>query len=187
MSVLASGAMAELLPRPAGNVVLRRLLPEDLRAFQAYRHDANLGRYQGWVPTPDEDARELLRHMSKAKLLQPGVWCQIGIAETGSLDLVGDIGLLLASDAREAEIGFTLRRRSQGRGLATAAVQEAIRLVFDCTPATKVVGVTDARNRSSIRLLERVGMSQVDTRRARFRGESCTEYVYAIDKSTPKQ
>ena len=174
--------MADLLPRTAGRIVLRRLDPADLRAFQAYRHDKELGRYQGWVATPDEDARELLSHMSTAKLLQPGVWCQIGIAESRSLGLIGDIGLLLAPDARQAEIGFTLGRPSQGRGLATAAVQEAIRLVFECTPADTVIGVTDSRNTPSIRLLERVGMRQVDMRDTTFRGERCTEHVYAVGK-----
>lgn len=174
--------MTDPLPRTAGSVVLRRLAPADLRAFQAYRHDTGLGQYQGWAATPDEDAREFLSAMSTAKLLQPGVWCQIGIAESSSLDLIGDIGLLLASDALQAEIGFTLRRQSQGHGLATFAVQETIGLVFERTPAEKIVGITDARNVSSIRLLERVGMRKVDTRSARFRGEPCTEYVYAVGK-----
>ena len=172
--------MADPLPRTAGSVVLRRLAPADLRAFQAYRHDAELGQYQGWAATSDDDAREFLSHMSTAELLQPGVWCQIGIAESSSLELVGDIGLLLASDSLQAEIGFTLRRQSQGHGLATAAVQETIGLVFEHTRAEKVVGITDARNVSSIRLLERVGMRKVDTRSATSRGEPCTEYVYAV-------
>ena len=174
--------MTDPLPRTAGSVVLRRLAPADLRAFQAYRHDTELGQYQGWAATPDDEAREFLGHMSRAKLLQPGVWCQIGIAESSSLKLIGDIGLLLASDTLLAEIGFTLRRQSQGHGLATAAVQEAIALVFERTRAEKIVGITDARNVSSVRLLERVGMRRVDTRRATFRGEPCMEYVYAVGR-----
>jgi RimJ/RimL family protein N-acetyltransferase len=174
--------MTDPLPRIAGGVVLRRLAPADLGDFQAYRHDAELGQYQGWAATPDDDARNFLSHMSTAKILQPGVWCQIGIAESSSLNLIGDIGLLLASDSLQAEIGFTLRRQSQGRGLATVAVQEAIGLVFEHTRAEKIVGITDARNVASIRLLERVGMRKVDTRSATFRGKSCTEYVYAVRK-----
>lgn len=170
------------LPRSAGIVVLRRLATADLRAFQAYRQDAELGRYQGWVATPDEDARELLSHMSRAELLQPGVWCQIGIADASTLELIGDIGLILAADSSRAEIGFTLRRQSHGRGLAAAAVKEAIALVFEGTAARKVVAAADERNTSSVRLLERVGMRKVETRDANFRGEGCTELVYAIDR-----
>ena len=46
----------DLLPRNAGRVILRRLEPADLPDFQAYRQDEDLGRFQGWVPTPDSEA-----------------------------------------------------------------------------------------------------------------------------------
>jgi len=170
--------VCDLLPRAAGGILLRRLATTDLADFQSYRHDPELGRYQGWVATPDHDARDFLDHMNQATLLQPGTWCQIGIADAGSHALIGDIGLILASDSRQAEIGFTLRRESQGRGLATAAVKEAIALVFESTSAEKVVGVADTRNLPSIRLLERVGMHKVGTRKAKSRGKPCTELVY---------
>ncbi len=174
--------MIDLLPRAAGGIVLRRLAATDLADFQSYRQDPELGRYQGWVATPDNDARDFLHHMNQATLLQPGTWCQIGIADANSLTLIGDIGLILAGDSSQAEIGFTLRRQSQGRGLATTAVKEAIALVFESTIAKKVVGIADTRNLSSIRLLERVGMHKVETRSAKSRGKPCTEFVYNANK-----
>lgn len=170
--------MIDLLPRVTGSIVLRRLAATDLADFQSYRQDPRLGRYQGWAATPDHDARHFLEHMSLAPLLQPGSWCQIGIADPDSLALIGDIGLILAADSSQADIGFTLRRQSQGRGLATAAVKEAIALVFEGTSAVRVVGIADTRNLASIRLLERVGMHHVATRSARSRGKPCTELVY---------
>ena len=174
--------MTDLLPRAADRIVLRRLAATDLADFQSYRKDPELGRFQGWVATPDDDARNFLNHMNQATLLQPGTWCQIGIADANSLTLIGDIGLILASDGGQAEIGFTLRRQSQGRGLATAAVKEAIALVFENTGAEKVVGIADQRNFSSIRLLERVGMHKVETRSAKSRGKRCTELVYNANR-----
>ena len=175
--------MTDPLPRPAGPVVLRRLAPSDLAAFQAYRQDAGLARYQGWVATPDHEACGFLAHMHGARLLQPGVWCQIGIADADTDALIGDMGLLLSSDATQAEVGFTLRRESHGRGLATAAVREAIALVFEHTPARRVIGAVDARNTPSMRLLERVGMQQMETRAIESLGEACTEVVYAIERA----
>lgn len=71
---------------------------------------------------------------------------------------------------------------SQGRGLATVAVKEAIALVFERTPAQSVVGITDSPNSPSIRLLERVGMRKLDTRDAGFRGEPCVEFVYSLSR-----
>jgi aminoglycoside 6'-N-acetyltransferase len=99
------------------------------------------------------------------------------------LELIGDIGLYLAEDSRHAEIGFTLARHAQRRGLATAAVREAVQLVFAFTAVERVVGITDARNHASIALLERVNMRKVEERTVEFRGETCVEYVYAIPRA----
>jgi len=168
----------EWLPREGGGVVLRRLAVADLAAFQAYRHDAEVGRYQGWSAMTDGEAIAFLAEMNGAVLLPPGAWCQIGIADADGLALIGDIGLRVAADGRQAEIGFSLRRESQGCGLATAAVRAATRMVFEHTTAERVVGITDARNAASIRLLERVGMRRVETAETVFRGEPCVEFTY---------
>jgi aminoglycoside 6'-N-acetyltransferase len=168
------------LPRFSNGIALRRLLPTDLAAFQAYRRDPELARYQGWSPTSDDEARAFLAEMSTVSLLRPGEWSQIGIAERETLDLVGDIGLFPAPDREHVEIGFTLSRLAQGRGMATAAVREAIRLAFELTDAAQVRGVTDARNASSIRLMERVDMVKAESRSAVFRGERCIEYIYSV-------
>ena len=168
------------LPRLANGVVLRRLAVTDVAAFQAYRHDAGLGRYQGWSAVSDDEASSFLSEMSVANLFEPGAWCQIGIADPRSDLLLGDIGVFLAGDGAHAEIGVSLGRESQGHGLATDAVREAIKLVFEQTKCGAVHGITDARNLASIRLLERVGMRRTETRDTMFRSETCVEYVYVI-------
>ena len=120
--------------------------------------------------------------MSTAELLQPGRWSQIGIADPDGLMLIGDIGLFLAADGRDAEIGITLRRQSQGRGMGTAAAREAISLVFERTNAERVLGIVDARNDRSIRLLQRVGMRMLESRGAACRDEPCIEHIYGISR-----
>ena len=177
----------EPLPRFRNGVVLRRLSAADLAAFQAYRQDVLLGRYQGWGPTTDAEATLFLTQMNTAPLLEPGVWTQIGIAGSGDGALIGDIGLLLAADGQQATIGFTLRRESQGNGIATHAVLEAMNLVFEHTEARTVIAVTDARNVPSIRLLERVGMHRMATGAAWFRGEACVEHTYALSRPEDDQ
>lgn len=162
---------------------MRRLSVADLVAFQAYRTDAELGRYQGWSAMPDPEACAFLEQMNRAPLFRPGEWAQIAIAEPQGLALVGDIGLYLAEDSRHAEIGYTLARHAQRSGLATAAVREAIRLTFASTAVEHVLGITDARNHASIALLERVGMRKAEERVAEFRGEQCVEYVYVLSRN----
>lgn len=169
-------------PLPAGAAVLRRLAASDLHDFQSYRRDAELARFQGWSPQSDAEALTFLQSVANAPLFQPGEWIQLAIAEAQSLKLVGDIGLFLAQDGSWAEVGFTLARPAQGAGLASSAVQATIGLVFARTSAAKVIAVTDQRNAASIRLLERLHMRLTETREAVFKGEPCTELVFALQR-----
>lgn len=175
-------AGADPLPRVGSGVALRRLSVADLSAFQAYRSDPVLGRYQGWSSSSDAGALAFLAEMSAVPLFRPGKWSQIGIAEDERSPLLGDIGLHLSEDSRHAEIGFTLSRPAQGRGIATAAVREALRLIFEATSVERVLGIADTRNHASIRLLERVGMRRVGAREVMFRGEPCVECVYSLER-----
>jgi RimJ/RimL family protein N-acetyltransferase len=172
------------LPRRAGIVVLRRLEVADLAVFQEYRHDPLIARYQDWYGTrTDDEARDFLAKMNAAALLQPGICSQIGIAESEGLMLVGDIGLTVAPDGKSAEIGYSVRRESQGRGIGTAAVREVIDLVFERTDAERVLGIVDPRNVRSVRLLKRVGMRMVESRAGVFRDAPCMDHIYSISRS----
>lgn len=171
-----------LLPIRFAGGVLRRLHPSDLRPFQSYRSIPELGRYQGWLPMSDAQALSFLAEMASAMLFEPGQWVQLAIAEPESGLLVGDIGLQLSSDGQAGEVGFTLAPQAQGRGIASSAVREALRLFFAATDITRVWGITDARNMASVRLLERLGFSHNETRSTLFRGEACTERVYVLPR-----
>lgn len=161
-------------------MTLRRLRESDLAAFQAYRQDPEVGRWQGWTPQPDADALAFLSAMASVPLFQPGQWTQLGIADALTDQLLGDIGIHLSDDAREAEFGFSLARPAQGRGLATAAVRAALALVFEQTPAERVHAQTDARNAACIRLLERLGATRVARFDTEFRGAPCVEFRYEL-------
>lgn len=169
-----------LLPREFPGGRLRRMLPRDHAAFQAYRALPELGRYQGWSPMSDAEAFAFIEDMQRAPLFTPGQWVQLGIAAPESDLLVGDIGVYLSDDGTSGEIGFTLHPAAQGRGIAGRAVREAAKLLFANTGAQRLLGITDERNLPSIRLLQRAGFSCMETREVVFRGEACTERVYVL-------
>lgn len=170
------------LPRFSPRTILRRVRVSDLVDFQAYRCDPEVARYQGWEIVSDGEARTFLVEVSAAALLQPGEWSQIAIGFRPTDRLIGDIGIFVDQQEREAEIGFTLNPRWQRQGLASEAVLEAIKFVFDCSPVHRIVAISDARNGPSLALLERIGMCKVTEQTSAFRGERCTEYVFATDR-----
>lgn len=163
-------------------VALRRLRPDDLVAFQAYRRDPELGRYQGWSAQSDADARAFIDEMAAAPLFARGEWVQLAIAEQSTDALVGDIGVHLDTEGRTAEVGFTLSRAAQGRGFAAEAVALVLGLLWQQGGVERVVGVTDTRNAPSVRLLERLGFRLDHTRETRFKGEACVEAVYRLER-----
>jgi RimJ/RimL family protein N-acetyltransferase len=162
---------------------LRRMRAADLAAFQTYRRLPELGRYQSWSPMSDAEALAFLADMADAPMFMPGQWMQIGIAELESDLLIGDIGIYLSDDALSSEIGFALEPGAQGRGIATAAVREALGVIFARTAVTQILGITDSRNLASVRLLERLGFVHQETREVTFRGEPCSEKIYALPRN----
>ena len=173
------------LPRPTARLLLRRFADADLLPFQAYRHDPEVGRFQGWSVLDNDAAAAFISSMATATFAVPGEWLQIAVADRSNDRLVGDIGICLRDDAaRTAEIGFSVASGAQRRGIGTEAVSAAVALLFESGRVERIEGITDARNTPSIRLLERVGMRLDRTQEALFKGERCTEHVYSIVRTT---
>jgi RimJ/RimL family protein N-acetyltransferase len=173
----------DALPRTTARLVLRRFDARDLAAFQAYRCDPEVGRYQGWSVLDDAGAAAFLAGMAEVRIGVPGEWFQIAVADKSTDALVGDIGIGFDKDrAGVGEIGFSLAPSAQGRGLGTEAVRCALALLFESGQVVVVEGITDARNAPSIRLLERIGMRLVRTQQTLFKGETCTERVYTVSR-----
>lgn len=166
------------LPRDGPRVRLRWLRSDDLPRFQACRADPELGRYQGWAPVPDDEARAFLAVMATLPFCPPGEWMQLAIAAREGDELIGDIGLRRAPHGAALEIGFTLMREHHGRGLAREAVQLALDAVFEHTAVQCVQAVVDARNAASLHLLQRLGFVQVGSEEAIFKGEICQELQF---------
>ena len=164
------------LPLTLTRLRLRRLRPDDLRDFQAYRQDPEVARYQGWSAQSDESARAFLADMAQASAFVPGNWFQLGIADAASDRLLGDIGVHVQADGAAAEIGFSLNRAAQGQGLAREALEGLLTQILFATPGLhEVHGITDARNHASLALLRRLGFVEQARWATEFKGEACEE------------
>ena len=167
----------------AGPVRLRRFRRGDLAAFQAYRRDPEVGRYQSWSQMTDEAALRFIDAVAAGPAAPPGEWSQIAIAAAADDGLVGDIGVFLAADESEAEIGFTIAPAAQGKGWGGAAAARIIDYLFETTPARRVIGIADKLNAPSLRLMTRIGMIAIAEEEAMFRGAPCVEVTYEMRRS----
>lgn len=138
-------------------VVLRDLEPADAVALESVLCDPEVMRY-GFLRTPEEcvafvaEAHEMYAEYG----LGPYAIC-----EGDDPTLVGYCALRRGLDWQaddEIEIGYRLVRRAWGRGLATAAAEQARDLAFDTHGAERLLAAIDPNNTASIRVAERIGM-----------------------------
>lgn len=145
-------------PLPCSRCLLRDLQDRDLAAFAEYRSDPLVACYQSWSPPFSlEDARDLLRSVRSTPLDMPGTWYQIAIADPATDALMGDCALHFLDDGMQVEIGFTMARAHQGRGIMREAVSALLDRVFGEMGKHRVTALTDARNEGAIRLLDGLG------------------------------
>ncbi|WP_342626579.1 GNAT family protein [Actinosynnema mirum] len=161
-------------------LVLRRFSAEDAGALSAYRSDPEVARYQSWEPpVPLSRALLLADEMGEADPGAPG-WFQYAVVLDG--ELVGDIGVHLHEDLRNADIGYTFARAHQGKGYATEAVARVLEDLFTVRGVEEVGAECDSRNVASAKLVARLGFRLVERveQAEWFKGELIDSLVFRL-------
>ncbi len=144
-------------------------------------------RYLPWSPMDRDQARAKLEQRIRQTHIETDGDPLVLVAEdieTGQA--VGEFMLRLKSlESRQAEIGWSLHPDAQGRGFATEASREMLRIGFDELGLHRIVAGCDSRNAASLRVMERLGMRReaefVDYEY--FKGEWASEIVCAMLES----
>ena len=140
-------------------LILRPFEERDIPSFTAYRSDPDVARYQGWeAPFPPEEAAQFVAEMTHAQPGTPGAWYQAAIELQADGQMIGDCAFCVSTDGRQAEIGYTLARRSQGQGYASEALTRLLDYLFSDLNLHRVHANIDPKNLPSARLLERLGL-----------------------------
>src|SRR5262249_1633676 len=162
---------------------LRRFRDTDLPIFLAYRNDPEVARYQDWESTSKDEGRAFLAGQRDAQPGMPGQWFQFAIEPKATGLLSGDCGLKVrGDDPRQAEIGFTLARASQGQGYASEAVAAVLAYAFEVLGLYRIPATVDCQNAAAVRLLERLGLRREGhfLQNIWFKGRWGDEYLYAV-------
>ncbi|MBI5424729.1 MAG: GNAT family N-acetyltransferase [Opitutae bacterium] len=148
--------MNPLLP-PA--FTLRQWRDDDLDAFAEMNADPELMRHMPAALTREESAATLARVRDGIAARGWGLWA---VEVDG--ELAGWTGLnppaWTAHFTPCVEVGWRLRRKFWGRGLATAAAREAVRYGFETLQLGEIVSFTVLANERSWRVMERLGFTR---------------------------
>ena len=147
---------------------------DDQNAFQAYRTDPEVARYQSWdTPFSQSEANDFIVDMLTCHPDTPGEWYQFAIANKNNDQLIGDVALRIdEDDPCEAEIGYSLAGHAMGKGYACEAVTAVLDYALVMRGKSHVIAWADTRNRPSLALLERLGFARPEhpPRKSWFKG-----------------
>ncbi len=163
-------------------LLLRRFRAADGPALACYRSDPAVARYQSWsAPVSAVQAADLVDAFAGGDPRRPG-WFQYAVERTRDSVLIGDLGVRLHDNLRQAEVGVTIGAAHQGRGYATEALHRLLAHLFADRGLHKVSAECDARNTASAALLRRLGFHQEGHRPAHtwIKGEWTDDLLFGL-------
>jgi RimJ/RimL family protein N-acetyltransferase len=148
-------------------LTIREMQPADAAVVAAYRNDPAVAEYQDWaVPYTEQMVTERLAARADADGLASGT--NLVIEVDGKV--VGDVYVRVNDGL--AEVGWTLARSAQGRGLATEAATALLEALFTRHGAHRVEASMHPDNVASARVCEAVGMTFEAHTRLNFAGRN---------------
>lgn len=147
----------------------------------------DVSRYLNWPPMDREAATALVeRRVKQTRIEHEGEGLGLLVTERDTDRFIGEVILRLHSEAsRQGEVGWSIHPDAQGRGYATEAAREMLRLGFEEFGLHRIVAECDPRNAGSIRVMEKLGMRrEADHVDAMFlKGEWVGSTVFAMLES----
>ena len=171
-------------PISTERLALRPFTHADLDDVHAYHSLDEVVRYLYWEPQDRAGSSDALaQKMGQTTLTKEGDRLTIAVEwpETGRV--IGEVNLMWRSrEHRQGEIGYVFNPEFHGRGFATEAAREMLRLGFDVLGLHRMFGRCDARNEASVRVMERLGLRREAhfVHDEVFKGEWSDTYVYAM-------
>lgn len=170
------------LPIVTERLVLRLFSMDDLDDVWAYMRLPEVGRHMLWAARDREESREALTRMvAETGLENDGDYLTLAVTQEGAV--LGHVELgLVSAENEQGEIGYVFHPRYQGKGFATEAAREMLRLGFAEMDLHRIVGRCSALNTASANLMTRLGMRQeahfLDCRKVN--GEWREEMIFAM-------
>lgn len=183
-SAVAATMLRPTYPIRTERLLLRPFEIDDLDARHAYESRTDVARYLYWHPRDRTDCAEKLKaSLDMTTIEREGDALKIAVTLSDSGTLVGDVNIeWLSRENGSAEIGYIFHPDYHGRGYASEAAAELLRLGFDELGVHRIIGRCEARNTASAQVLRKLGMRQEAhlLENEFVKGEWQSELIFAI-------
>jgi ribosomal-protein-alanine N-acetyltransferase len=161
---------------------LRDIRQSDLDAVHEYAGSFEVVRHQEWGPNTVEQTEEFIAGCLEAGAMPDSRTLNLGVALDND-KLIGSYRATLSEDGADAEIGYSLHPEFWGKGYGTEAALRLIEYLKDERRVRRVFATSRPENTASIRIMQKLGMRQVDCYRKNvlIRGEWRDTLVFSMD------
>jgi RimJ/RimL family protein N-acetyltransferase len=165
-------------------LLLRPYAEDDFDALLAIQSRADVNRWLYSEPRAPDEVREILRRkLGETALRDEGDTISVACVRRDTGELIGGCILHWVSrEHRTGEIGFVFHPDHHGQGFATEAARPLLDFGFEACGFHRIIGRLEARNASSARVLEKLGLRReaLLVENEWVKGEWQSELDYAI-------
>ena len=159
---------------------IRPLRAADVPALKEWMPDPAIYTYWGKRPGKTDKDPALLFEKPE----RPTKSFHLGMEETASSKVIGDLWVYLIENDRMASVAIRLARPCQGKGYGAEALSAITDFCFEHTELQRLWTEVDVRNLSSQKMLENCGYTREGLiRQGKMVNTWCDYYIYAILKT----
>ena len=163
-------------------LLLRPFATDDLDDFALLCADPEVMRFIG-DGKPQSRERAEIRFNALIKHGNDHGFAPFAVTTKSGSDFAGFCGLQHLDSTPEIEVGYRLRKRFWGMGLATEAARASLRFGFEELALDRIVAVVQPQNIASCRVIEKIGLRYV--RDARFYETNVRYYATSREEYRP--
>jgi RimJ/RimL family protein N-acetyltransferase len=172
-------------PIETDRLTLRRYVESDYDDLLRLQSNPDVARFLLYDALTPERVRDetLPRRLADVPMDTDDQALTLAVIERETGVHLGEVTLFVQSvEHRTGELGYVFHPESAGRGFATEAAVELLRVAFEELDMHRVIARLDARNTSSSKLLQRLGLRQEAhfVRNEFLKGEWTDELVCAM-------
>ncbi|RYE83679.1 MAG: N-acetyltransferase [Hyphomicrobiales bacterium] len=172
------------LPIETARLNLRAFTRGDVDAVFAYRQRDDVAQFLFDEPMSRESCAEAVQARTvQTSWHQTGDKLLLAVERRHDRAMIGEVSLILRNEvAGQGELGYIINPDCHGQGYATEAAMGLLRVGFEIAGLHRIYARCDARNASSYRVMERLGMRREAHFRehALFKGVWDEEMIYAM-------
>ncbi len=164
-------------------LLLRPLSLTDLKTVHEYASDIENTTYMLWLPNDTEEETEAFLRDVDTEWKQPHPsFYEFAIVLDGLQ--IGAVSICLDETGTQGEIGWILNKKHWNKGYVTEAAEAIVDFARNDLKLEKIIAQCDWRNTPSAKVMEKLGMTLVDSNGQRTyakRDETARELTYILE------